>query len=151
MTDEQMRERIKEIDSIRVYLKAEKEEYLMAIYEKEEQAERILHEQCIGKCFITKNLPDNRNSHIKAFKVIEIPVRPNDYARCLILESGSRTDIWNTWGISNTVLGLWTSNDKRKIPNKTDKKVIDFYQEISEEEFADLYRQFLEEVSCGNV
>lgn len=152
MTDEQMRKRIKEIDTIRRNLADEKQEYLDILSEKERQLRCNKHEQFVGKYFAITNLPDNKHLYIKAFKILSILDSPNeDYAKCLVLIDGCRSSIWVEKGICNMTLGLWNNNVARLIPQTTDLKVIDYYHEITEEKFEELWYQYFEWVDYNNV
>ena len=152
MNDEQMRERIKEIDSIRSNLANEKQEYLDILSEKEKQLRCNQHEQFVGKYFAITNLPNNKHSYIKAFKILSVLDSPNeDYAKCLVLIDGCRNNIWVEKGICNMTLGLWNNNVARLISKKSDSKVIDYYHEITEEKFEEIWYQYFEWVDYSNV
>ena len=101
------------------------------------------NKQYIGKCFISKNEPSNEQKQIKAFKVLGILENPNErYAECIALVDGYESNCWNVKAIKNQVIGLWTNNKFRLMSSETDLKVIDFYKEISQEEFETLYREY---------
>ena len=143
MTEQEMRNRMKEIDNERNKLRKEKEEYEKYFSDKKLKEQLNDHKQYIGKCFISKNEPSNEQKQIKAFKVLEILESPNErYAQCITLIDGYESNCWNVKAIKNQVVGLWTHNRLRLMNNESDPKVIDFYKEISQEEFEKLYREY---------
>ena len=143
MTEQEMRNRMKEIDNERNKLKEEREEYEKYFSNKRLKEQLDNRKQYIGKCFISKNEPSNEQKQIKAFKVLRILENPNEkYAECIALVDGYESNCWNVKAIKNQVIGLWTPNKFRMINIETDPKVIDFYKEISQEEFETLYREY---------
>ena len=143
MTEQEMRNRIKEIDKERDNLRKEKEEYEKYFSDKKLKEQLNNHKQYIGKCFISKNESSNKQKQIKAFKVLRILENPNErYAECIILVDGYESNCWNVKAIKNQVIGLWNYNKSRLMNKETDPKVIDFYREISQEEFEILYEEY---------
>ena len=143
MTEQEMRNRIKEIDKERNNLRKEKEEYEKYFSDKKLKEQLNNRKKYIGKCFISKNKPNNEEKQIKAFKVLRILENPNEeYAECIALVDGYESNCWNVKAIKNQVIGLWTHNKLRLMNKETDPKVIDFYKEISQEEFETLYREY---------
>ena len=143
MTEQEMRNRIKEIDKERDNLRKEKEEYEKYFSDKKLKEQLNNHKQYIGKCFISKNESSNEQKQIKAFKVLRILENPNEkYAECIALVDGYESNCWNVKAIKNQVIGLWTNNKFRLMNNESDLKVIDFYREISQEEFEILYEEY---------
>ena len=89
MTEQEMRNRMKEIDNERNKLKEEREEYEKYFSNKRLKEQLNDHKQYIGKCFISKNEPSNEQKQIKAFKVLGILENPNErYAECIALIDG---------------------------------------------------------------
>ena len=72
MTEQEMRNRMKEIDNERNKLKEEREEYEKYFSNKRLKEQLNDRKQYIGKCFISKNEPSNEEKQIKAFKVLRI-------------------------------------------------------------------------------
>ena len=143
MTEQEMRNRIKEIDRERNNLRKEREEYEKYFSDKRLKEQLNNRKQYIGKCFISKNESSNEQKQIKAFKVLRILENPNErYAECIALVDGYESNCWNVKAIKNQVIGLWTHNKLRLMNSETDPKVIDFYKEISQEEFETLYREY---------
>ena len=143
MTEQEMRNRIKEIDKERDNLRKEKEEYEKYFSDKRLKEQLNNHKQYIGKCFISKNELSNERKQIKAFKVLRILENPNErYAECIVLVDGYESNCWNVKAIKNQVIGLWTRNKFRLRNSESEPKVIDFYKEISQEEFETLYREY---------
>lgn len=143
MTEQEMRNRIKEIDKERNNLRKEKEEYEKYFLDKRLKEQLNNHKKYIGKCFISKNESSNEQKQIKAFKVLRILENPNErYAECIVLVDGYESNCWNVKAIKNQVIGLWNHNKSRLMNKETDPKVIDFYREISQEEFETLYREY---------
>lgn len=143
MTEQEMRNRMKEIDKERNKLKEEREGYEKYFSDKKLKEQLNDHKQYIGKCFISKDYSENEQKQIKAFKVLEILESPNErYAQCIALIDGYESNCWNVKAIKNQVVGLWTHNRLRLMNNESDPKVIDFYKEISQEEFEKLYKEY---------
>lgn len=143
MTEQEMRNRMKEINNERNKLKEEREEYEKYFSDKRLKEQLNDHKQYIGKCFISKNEASNEQKQIKAFKVLGILENPNErYAECITLVDGYESNCWNVKAIKNQVIGLWTHNKLRLMNSESDLKVIDFYKEISQEEFETLYREY---------
>lgn len=143
MTEQEMRNRIKEIDKERDNLRKEKEEYEKYFSDKRLKEQLDNRKKYIGKCFISKNELNNEKKQIKAFKVLRILENPNErYAECIAIVDGYESNCWNVKAIKNQVIGLWTYNTLRLMNKETDPKVIDFYKEISQEEFETLYREY---------
>ena len=143
MTEQEMRNRMKEIDNERNKLKEEREEYEKYFSNKRLKEQLNDRKQYIGKCFISKNEPSNKQKQIKAFKVLRILENPNErYAECIALVDGYESNCWNVKAIKNQVIGLWTNNKLRLMNSESDTKVIDFYKEISQEEFEILYKEY---------
>ena len=143
MTEQEMRNRIKEIDKERDNLRKEKEEYEKYFSDKKLKEQLDNRKKYIGKCFISKNELNNEKKQIKAFKVLRILENPNErYAECIAIVDGYESNCWNVKAIKNQVIGLWTYNTLRLMNKETDPKVIDFYKEISQEEFETLYREY---------
>ena len=143
MTEQEMRNRIKEIDKERDNLRKEKEEYEKYFSDKRLKEQLNNYKQYVGKCFISKNELSNEQKQIKAFKVLRILENPNEkYAECIALVDGYESNCWNVKAIKNQVIGLWTNNKFRLMNKETDAKVIDFYREISQEEFEILYKEY---------
>lgn len=143
MTEEQMRKRMKEIDAERDKLRDEKKQYEDYFYNKKKQEQLDNHKNHIGKCFFIKDVPGNEQRYIKAFKVLEIKDNPKEeYALCLVLIDGTRYTCWNEYGIQIMTLGLWTPNKIRLMSSEYDSKVIDFYEEITQKEFENMYETY---------
>ena len=143
MTEQEMRNRIKEIDKERNNLRKEKEEYEKYFLDKRLKEQLDNRKKYIGKCFISKNELNNEEKQIKAFKVLRILENPNErYAECIALVDGYESNCWNVKAIKNQVIGLWTHNKLRLMNSESEPKVIDFYREISQEEFETLYKEY---------
>ena len=143
MTEQEMRNRMKEIDKERNILREEREGYEKYFSDKRLKEQLNNQKQCIGKCFVSKNESSNEQKQIKAFKVLKILENPNErYAECITLVDGYESNCWNVKAIKNQVIGLWTYNKLRLMNSESDPKVIDFYREISQEEFETLYREY---------
>ena len=140
-TEQEMSNRIKEIDKERNNLRKEKEEYEKYFLDKRLKEQLNNRKQYIGKCFISKNESSNEQKQIKAFKVLDILENSNERcAECIAIVDGYESNCWNVKAIKNQVIGLWTHNKLRLMNSELDPKVIDFYREISQEEFETLYR-----------
>lgn len=143
MTEYEMQLRMEEIDNERIKLREEKAEYERYFYNKRLKEELDNHKKYEGKCFLTKNLSDNQQKQIKAFKVLKVLEDSNrKYAQCICLVDGYELNCWSVKGIKNQAIGLWMVNTLRMMNNPGDPKVIDFYEEISQEEFETMYREY---------
>lgn len=143
MTDEEMRERIKEIDKVRDELGDEKRKYEHYFYEKAKQDLAESHKKYVGKCYIAIDSLANEDEHIRAFKIIHVCVPPDEkYANCIALIDGYRYTGYREYGVQLMTLPLWYSNTRRMISSPYDPKMIDFYKEITNEEFWELYDKF---------
>lgn len=141
MTEQEMRNRTKMIDEEIEKLKEEREEYENYLHEKYKQEDINKRKSYIGKCFFEKGLHDSKNDEIKAFKILSVLDSPKErYAECLVLVDDKRYK--NEYGIKIEIIGLWTPNQPRLRWNPSDPKIIDFYKEISQEEFNVLYRTY---------
>lgn len=140
MTDEQMRERMKEIDKERDKLRSERQEYENYFIDKKRKELLDDHKNYIGKCFVTCENPANEQKYIKAFKILEVLDSPNErYASCIALIDGYRSTCWKEYGTQIITIGLWTMNKLRMAGSDSDPKVIDMYKEISHKQFEKLY------------
>ena len=140
MTDEQMYERMKEIDKERDKLRSERQKYENYFEDKKRRELLDDHKNYIGKCFVTCEKIENEQKYLKAFKILNILDSPNErYASCIALIDGCRSTCWKEYGVQIMTIGLWTMNKLRMMRSNSDSKVIDFYKEISQEEFENLY------------
>ena len=145
MTEEQMKARMREINKIRNKLREERKEYEDYFYNKKIQNEYLYKKEFKGKCYISKELKGNKHDYIKAFKIMKIHEgHHSDFAECLALVSGYRGTSWKECGVEIMTLGLWTQNVPSMLYKESDPKMIDFYKEISEEEFYDVYNDFID-------
>lgn len=84
-----------------------------------------------------------KNTYIKAFKILNVLEKPSDYAECLVLIDGSRSNCWKEVGVAIMTLGLWTFNDLHLMNKESDLKVIQCCRMITEEEFKVLLEQHM--------
>lgn len=148
MTEEQMRKRMKEIDKERDKLRFERQEYEKYFSDKKRKEELDDHKNYIGKCFTTCEKAENEHKHIKAFKIIDVLDSPNErYASCAVLIDGHRSTCWKEYGIQIMTLGLWTMNKLRMMSKESDPKIIDFYKEITQEEFEQISVGYLNKLT----
>ena len=144
MTEKEMRSRMKEIDKIRNELKNEKEEYENYFYKKRLDQELEDRRKFIGKCFDIRyiNVNNNNNKWLRAFKIIDILEEPNSrYANCIALICGYRNTAWPEYGIQEMTLPLWCSNNNR-IMSSNEPNLIEYYEEISNEEFKEMVEKY---------
>lgn len=150
MTEEQMKERIKEIDALRSELAQEKNQYEKYFDDKRKEAEEKRAQSFRGKCFIIKNDDELKEYpdcyYVKAFKIIEVIDR--NYAECVIITEGVREGLQEEIGISRMNLGLWTYSFHGKFRRSNDL-VIDCYKEVSEEQFNDLINVYKKLIGIG--
>lgn len=147
MTDEEKRKRIKELDKDIEKLRKERNEYQEELASKKRNNKIEERKKLIGKCFVQKTGIDNvgnNNNEIKAFKILELLDEPNeDYAKCLVLYKGLSDNCWTELSVKVKVLGLWTKSVARLMYIESDPDVIDFYNEIPNENFEILFDKYL--------
>lgn len=144
MIEQEMKSRMREIDRERDKLRKEKEEYESYFHNKKKEEALNNHRAFVGKCFVTKDLRDNKKKHIKAFKIIGLDSQSERYAECVALLDKT---IEKDCGIQIMKLGLWTPNQFKLMNKPDDPKIIDYYREISQEEFNVLYRSYLQKLN----
>ena len=130
-------EKIEEIEKQRDALAKERDAIRKEIDEekrKQELDERITY---IGKCYKLKRLCKSESyPNVIAFKILSIDSEDRSYyARCVTITKGHRYTCWTEYGILNQVLSLWYYDTKRMMHNSSDKRTIELFEEISEEEF----------------
>lgn len=136
MTEEEIKERINEIDKCRQELKNEKDMYESYMYGKRKEEDFNSRQKYIGKCFTKLKLPNNHYSYVKSFKILSIVDKNNcNYAEVLAIIDGVINTCFRSNGILKMVLPLWTPNTDSMISRKDDLKVIDYYQEIDSIDF----------------
>ena len=147
MTDDEMRDRIKEIEKQRQELSDEKRKYETYLYEKKQREDHKKRECFIGKCFVTKEDRRNETKYVKAFKILKLADAKSDkYAECLIIKDGYHNTAWEEKGVMITVLGLWTANTMRMISRPDEPKMIDMYKENTQEEFDQLFEEYMKKI-----
>lgn len=139
MTDKQKRERMCEIDKIRDELREELREYECYFREKDIAEERKRREAFIGKCFLKKDV-EFEHEDIIGFKILKIRDEvSNPSADCIVILENYNVSIT---GVVKMHISPWSDDILYKLP-RCAPKIIDFYNEVSEEEFnnvADKYR-----------
>lgn len=106
------------------------------------------HKNYIDKCFATCEKVENEQKHIKAFKIIDVLDSPNErYTSCVVLIDGYRSTCWKECGVQIMTMRLWTKNKLRMMGKESDPKVIDFYKEITQEEFEQMTTEYLNKVT----
>lgn len=147
MTEDKMRERMIEIDEEREKLKVERQKYENYFSDKKKKEMLNNHITFEGKCFHTKDLSNNEHKYIKAFKILHVLSEPNEkYGKCIAIIDGHRNSCWHEFGIQGMILPLWTKNTLKLTSKKSDPKMIDMYEEISEEEFRMIYINYKQEI-----
>lgn len=151
MTEQEMRERMKEIDDERNRLRAERQEYEDYFERKRQEARKTEHQQHIGKCYVKHGpsiLKNNANLEgIVAFKILKVLPEPQEHrAECLVIADGYRYSSGDVRGITIENLSLWAPAFNHMMAKPTDPKVIDNYKECTIEEFADLYKKYMEQL-----
>lgn len=113
---------------------------------REDQEKLDKHRAFEGKCFIASSHYETRRAAIKAFKILNVMESKCNYAVCLALvHVRVKESQWSERGILIMPLDLWTPNKDCSLPDSGDSlpKVIDFFNEITEEEFEEQYLEFL--------
>ena len=147
ITEDQMKERMKEINTEMNQLMEEQAKMNSYFRDKKRQEKLNEHKSYIGKCFVIKNDDSsNKYNYIKAFKIIDIDERSIDYALCLCLINGCRGSS-EEYGVQIMTIGLWINNVVRMIPKPEDPKIIDFYKEVKDKEFCAMYETYREKLN----
>lgn len=142
MTEQEMRDRIKEIDEERDKLREEKTVYEKCLRVKEQEREYKERELFVGKCFMLKE--DSIEKNVKAFKITKIVSERNrNFAECLALTNGIELNCWNEKAIKTMVIGLWCHDAPEFRSFPSDPLEIDSYEEILQDEFKTLYKEYL--------
>lgn len=141
LTEAQMRARMREIEFEKKQLSNEQKKYENYFLEKEQEEKMKSHEEFVGKCYKTTGV--GLNKHIKAFKILEV-LKPHheNYAVCVTLIDGCRVNCWHEYGVQIMTLGLWNADVNRMTISKYDPRMIDRYEEITQAEFEELYREY---------
>lgn len=143
MTKHECNEKISELNKKIKALYSEKKVYENYIYEENIKWEIAEHKALEGKCFITRGLKNNKNFHVKAFKVITVLEKPNTrYAECLAVIDETTNIARKSIGISKTVLPIWSYNQLSIKSGIEGNRMIDFYSEISYEEFDSIVQSY---------
>ena len=97
------------------------------------------HKDIVKRCFKAKN---DGYKGVEAFFVIKILDSPNEnYALCFCLTKKDTNNAFRDYAIGTRVmvLPLWTYSTLRMTYKEDDEKVIDLYEEISLDEFSEIY------------
>ena len=141
MTEKQMKERMKKIDEERDALREERKQYEQYFANLKKENEFEIHRSHIGRCYSwNKNSPSERYRDIIAFKILDVLKNQPYEARCLIL-FGENKD--TRFGIRIGTMALWLSDISRLIYNPNDVKTIYKFNEITIEEFEEIYNNRL--------
>ena len=128
MTNEEKRKRIELLEKGMNKLRKERDKLQKQINNDRQKKELKKRMKLVGKCFSMNAMSDvylsNENSNIKAFKVLEV----FDY---------------QDKSIKIGAIGLWIPNELRLVSDPSQPMVIDFYDEISNEEFESLFNDYL--------
>lgn len=139
ITDEQMRERMKEIDKQRNKLLQERREYESLLKEKSENKKYIEHKKCEGKCYKATELINHPT--IKFLKILNVLDDEIDSAKCLCIFDGSKS--WDACGLYIMKLSLWSYNDNNFIHKGHEPLMIDVCDEISQREFVQVFNKYI--------
>lgn len=139
LSEELMRLRMKEIDNERNKLKEEYNKYQTYFYKKKQEKEHEVQKKCIGKCFKLKSY---ENHDIKVFKVLNIDDEFNlgVSAKCLALIKAE-----HKIEISIKEIRIFDYKNLSIMHRETDPKFLGMYEKISQEEFIDLYNEYVRE------
>lgn len=143
MTDEEIKNRINEIDKEREQLKQEREKYLKQIETVKLENKYKEHKKCIGNCYIATKYRE-KYPHIIAFKIIDVP--SSNYQVEAVCVTISNNSFPKCLSISNEVLALWSQDKVCLMPIKGALQVIDKYKQISSEEFDDMLNEHFQKI-----
>lgn len=142
MTEDDMLRRIQEIENEQAKLKSEKSQYENILYKNKRQRSLDSRADFKDKYFVTANNKENSMPYVQAFKILNILSVPNeDYAECIVITNGIRTNCWLESGIQIMVLPLWIQNEFALMINHDKPVMIDMYKEITEKEFMSMYKR----------
>lgn len=144
MTDEEKREQIKSLNYKINALRKERDEYKEQLEEEKKNKDLEDRKKYVGKYFVYNGyrIRDSKSDGIKAFKVLKVI---DEYsATCLILckctdDCGNLID---KIAIKIANVGLWTHNVMRFMHTTKDPLVIDYFTEITNEEFKIMYDEY---------
>lgn len=144
-TKNELKHKIEVIDRKIDALCIEKASYRKQLCSDKENEEKARCEKYVGKYFKTKGLEDNITDYVYAFKILNLE-RDFDfrYARCLSVINGHRSSSIKEYGISVITHPIFYANKRNMIYDDSTPKMIDYYQEISEEEFKEIYKQYID-------
>lgn len=145
MNEQEIRARIKEIDIVRDELTREKRKYEDMLDAKEKENGFEAHKEFEGKCFKTLDLVQNQTRFITAFKILKV-LEPHhhNYAECLVIVDGIERNCWITKAIKIETLPIWCANTNSMLSNPSDPKMIDMYELIEEDEFMEIYKDYID-------
>ena len=148
MTNEEKRKRIELLEKGMNKLRKERDKLQKQINNDRQKKELKKRMKLVGKCFSMNTMSDvylsNENSNIKAFKVLEVFDYPTEgFAKCLILYDSENINWYQDKSIKIGAIGLWIPNELRLVSDPSQPMVIDFYDEISNEEFESLFNDYL--------
>lgn len=146
MTEEQMEQRIKDINEEMKKLRLEQKEYEKYFSDKKEKEKLESRQNFVGKCYISKDL----KNCIKAFKIIKLIDTNANEALCMVLIDGYRYTCWEEYGVQIMTLPLWHPDMLKTMGKETDPKTIDFYKEINQEDFDAMYKVYKQKINEVN-
>ena len=141
--------RLKEINEQMNLLRAERnkiEEEMRDELKKKEQDEKI---PFVGKCYKIKKSALRRDTYypyLVAFKILDVNINGDSRdARCVCVHNGL-IKMNCGLGIKNEVVSLWSFAAKRMIYKPNEPRLIDNFQEITEDEFNEILNNTLEDI-----
>ena len=140
--DERLK-RIKEIEEERDKLAIERDKLQSEIREEKEKIEKEEKSSFIGKYFKAIN-KSNSYKDVIAFKILSLDIYdPLKTARCLAIIDNTKEKVDKNIGVINQRMHLWSYDTLRMMNKKGDALTIDFFKEISEEEFLKIKKETL--------
>ena len=151
--DERLK-RIKEIEKTRNILARERDELQKEI--REEKESKILENRNkeIGKYYKLKSKLNRSDSYenLIAFKILKLDeYNPLTTARCLAIIDGYGNGAYKEYGVLNKTLFIWSYDENRMMHNEGDALTIDFFEEISEDEFLKIKNEMLENIENRDI
>ena len=146
MTENEMKKRMNEINQEEKKLRLERDEYEKYFHNKKRRELLNNHNKFIGKCFAIKNNQENKYKNVKSFKILRALSKLNEYyAECIVLIE-SENNCLKGFGVQLMELPIWAPNEIKLINKESDPKIIDFYEEITQEDFNGLYRAYKQKI-----
>lgn len=145
MTDQEMKDRMKEIDIERESLRKERLTYEQYFHNREQSRRLEERKQYVGKCFKVDTKWENRN--VIYFKVLHIDDRDLIYATCICIGDGYDLRTSKEIDVKIAEIPLWYYNKDSFLHSENEPRLIDLCSEISNADFIKVYEEYIDRFS----